>query len=76
MLSVKAANVCVVDLVRCVVVYVVLGCCVVCSPGVSCLIVDCAELCVCADVHSVCVFANIFLLFQLAVRGADAEPWR
>ena len=76
MLSVKAANVGVVDLMRCVVVDVVHGCCVVCSPGVSCLIVNCAEFCVCADVHSCCVFANLLMLFQLTVRGGDAEPWR
>ena len=48
MLSVEAANVSVVDFMCCVVVNVVPGCCVVCSPGVSCLVVNCAEFCVCA----------------------------
>ena len=75
MLSVEAANVGVVDLMRCVVVNVVHGCCVVCSPGVSCLIVNCAEFCVGADVHSVCVCANLLMLFQLAVCGGDVGPW-
>ena len=75
MLSVEAANVGVVDLMRCVVVDVVHGCCVVCSPGVSCLIVNCAEFCVGADVHSVCVCANLLMLFQLAVCGGDVGPW-
>ena len=76
MLSVEAANVGVVDLMRCVVVDVVHGCCVVCSPGVSCLIVNCAEFCVGADVHGVCVFANLLMLFQLADHGGDVGPWR
>ena len=41
-LSVEAANVSVVDLLHCAVVYVVQGCCVACSPGVPSLIVYCA----------------------------------
>ena len=80
-LSVEAANVGVVDLMRCVVVDVVHGCCVVCSPGVSSLVVNCAEFCVCADVHCVCVCANFLVLFQCAVGcgGGCREnvgPWR
>ena len=66
-LSVEAANVSVVDLMCCVVVDVMHGCCVVCSPCVSSLVVNCAEFCVCADVHCVCVRANLLVLFQRAV---------
>ena len=81
MLSVEAANVGVVNLMCCVVVDVVHGCCVVCSPGVSSLEVNCAKFCVCADVHCVCVCANLLLLFQHAVScgggcGQDVGPRR
>ena len=41
-LSVEAANVGVADWMCCVVVNVVHGCCVVYSPGVSCLVVNSA----------------------------------
>ena len=66
-LSVEAANVSVVDLMCCVVVDVMHGCCVVCSPCVSSLVVNCAEFCVCADVHCVCVRANPLLLLCLLI---------
>ena len=80
-LSVEAANVSVVDLMCCVVVDVMHGCCVVCSPCVSSLVVNCAEFCVCADVHCVCVRANLLLFFQRAVScgggcGEDVGLWR
>ena len=80
-LSVEAANVGVVNLMCCVVVDVVHGCCVVCSPGVSSLVVNCAEFCVCADVHCVCVCASLLLFFQHAVScgggcGEDVGLWR
>ena len=65
-LCVEAANVGVADWVCCVVVNVVHGCCVVCSPSVSCLVVNSAEFCVCANVHNVCVRANLLVFFQHA----------
>ena len=80
-LCVEAANVGVADWVCCVVVNVVHGCCVVCSPSVSCLVVNSAEFCVCANVHNVCVRANLLVFFQHAASSGggcsgDVGLWR
>ena len=80
-LSVEAANVSVVDLMCCVVVDVMHGCCVVCSPGVSSLVVNCAEFCVCSIVFvsvlaSSCFFsvlsAAVVALGRMSVLGDKA----
>ena len=79
-LCVEAANVGVADQVCCVVVNVVHGGCVVCSPRVSCLVVNSADFCVSANVHSVCACANLLVFFQQEGRsgggcGRDVGLW-